>query len=416
MLKIIKDLINMPRSITGEPIRQTLKYIQNKLPELSVIKFKSGMKVFDWTVPDEWNIRDAYIKDEKGNKVLDFKKNFLSIVYHSTSINKWISRKKLLERLHYDETLPAAVPYVTTYYKKYWGFCMSKNKIKKLKNKKYFVHIDSDFKKGHLEVGEYLKKGKNKEEIFFSTYICHPSMANDNIASTALFIEIIKYLKEKYRKSKYSYRFVFLPETIGSISYLSKKFKILKKKMLLGFAISCVGDNKQYSMIKSRNGDKLSDKALLSALKNKKNLKIYSYLERGSDERQYCYPGIDLPVSGFCRSRYHTFKEYHTDHDNLDYISKEGLKNSFLVFKNIIDAIEDKNFYPNNKFLCEPNLGKRGLMSTLGMKFKGKNKKTKNFLAYSDGKRNLFEICNTININLEDALNISKELHKHKLI
>jgi len=416
MLEIIKDLFNMPRSITGEPIRKTIKYIKNKIPELNILKFESGAKVFDWIVPEEWNIRDAYIKNEKGEKILDFKKNFLSIVYHSIPVKKWISKKELVKKLHYDETIPSAVPYVTSYYKKYWGFCMSKNNIKKLNKKKYFVHIDSSFKKGHLEIGEYLKTGKKKQEIFFSTYICHPSMANDNIASTALLIEVINYLKKKYGNSKYSYRFVFLPETIGSISYLSKRFKMLKKKMLLGFAISCVGDNKQYSVIKSRNGDKLSDAALFSALKNKKNLKIYSYLERGSDERQYCYPGIDLPVSGFCRSRFHTFKEYHTDQDNLDYISKDGLNTSFKVFKNIIDALESKNFYPKNNYLCEPNLGKRGLMSTLGMKFKGKNKVTKNFLAYSDGKKNLFEICDIININLEDALNISSELNKHKLI
>ena len=293
---------------------------------------------------------------------------------------------------------------------------MSKNQIKKLNDKKYFIKIDSKFKRGYLEIGEYLKKGYKKNEVFFSTYICHPSMANDNIASTALQIELIKYLEQNYKKSKYSYRFVFLPETIGSICYLSKKLKILKKNMLLGFAISCVGDNKQYSIIKSRFGDKLSDSALFSVLKNKKNLKVYSYLDRGSDERQYCYPGIDLPVSGFCRSRFHTFKEYHTDQDNLNYISEKGLNNSFKVFKNIIDALESKNFYPKNKFLCEPNLGKRGLMSTIGKKFKGKNKVTKNFLAYSDGKKNLFEICDIINISLDDALYISNLLREKKLI
>ena len=416
MLKIINDLFNMPRSITGEPIRQTLNYIKKKTSKLKIIKFKSGSKAFDWTVPDEWNISDAYIKDGKGKKILNFKKNFLSVVYHSVPIKKWISKKDLLKKIHYDEAIPSAVPYVTTYYKKYWGFCMSKNQIKKLNSKKYFVKIDSKFTKGFLEVGEYLKKGLQNKEVFFSTYICHPSMANDNIASTALQIEIIKYLEKNYKQSKYSYRFVFLPETIGSICYLSKKLKILKKNMLLGFAMSCVGDNKQYSIIKSRFGDKLSDTALFSALKNKKNLKVYSYLDRGSDERQYCYPGIDLPVSGFCRSRFHTFKEYHTDHDNLDYISKVGLDNSFKVFKDIIDALESKKFYPKNKFLCEPNLGKRGLMSTLGKKFQGKNKVTKNFLAYSDGKKNLFEICDLININLDDALQISKKLSEKKLI
>ena len=416
MLKIINDLFYMPRSITGEPIRQTLNYIKKKISKLKIIKFKSGSRAFDWTVPDEWNIRDAYIKNQKGKKILDFKKNFLSIVYHSIPVKKWISKEDLLKKIHYDETISSAVPYVTSYYKKYWGFCMSKNQIKKLNDKKYFIKIDSKFKRGYLEIGEYLKKGYKKNEVFFSTYICHPSMANDNIASTALQIELIKYLEQNYKKSKYSYRFVFLPETIGSICYLSKKLKILKKNMLLGFAISCVGDNKQYSIIKSRFGDKLSDSALFSVLKNKKNLKVYSYLDRGSDERQYCYPGIDLPVSGFCRSRFHTFKEYHTDQDNLNYISEKGLNNSFKVFKNIIDALESKNFYPKNKFLCEPNLGKRGLMSTIGKKFKGKNKVTKNFLAYSDGKKNLFEICDIINISLDDALYISNLLREKKLI
>jgi len=241
-------------------------------------------------------------------------------------------------------------------------------------------------------------------------------MANDNTASLALQTYLIKYVKEKYKKSNYSYRFVFVPETIGSICYLSKKYKLLKKNMLMGFAISCVGDDKQYSIIKSREGDQLSDKALEASLISKKNLVRYSYLERGSDERQYCYPGIDLPVSGFCRSRYHTFKEYHTDQDNLKYISEKGLNNSYEVFKNIIDTVESINFFPKNKYLCEPNLGRRNLMSTIGKKFYYKNKSLKNFLVYSDGKRNLFEISNLININLKETLNICNILTKQKLI
>ena len=299
MLKMIRDLFYMPRSIMGEPSRQTLIYIKKLVEEIKIIKFKSGTKAFDWTVPNEWSIKDAFIKDMAGKKVLDFKKNLLSVVYYSMPINKWISKKDLLKKIHSDDTLPNAVPYVTSYYQKYWGFCMSKNKKKKLNNKKYFIKIESSFKKGFLEIGEFYKKGKKKQEIFFSTYTCHPSMANDNTASLALQTYLIKYVKEKYKKSNYSYRFVFVPETIGSICYLSKKYKLLKKNMLMGFAISCVGDDKQYSIIKSREGDQLSDKALEASLISKKNLVRYSYLERGSDERQYCYPGIDLPVSGF---------------------------------------------------------------------------------------------------------------------
>lgn len=416
MIKIIKDLFNMPRSITGRSIRQTLKYIKKNIPNLKIIGFKSGTRVFDWVVPDEWDVKDAYIKDKYGKKIVDFNKNLLSIVYHSTPVNKWISKKDLVKKIHIDHKISNAVPYVTSYYKKDWGFCMSKNKFKKLNNNKYFVHIDSIFKKGKLEIGEYFKKGKSKKEIFFSTYICHPSMANDNLSSLALQIYLINYIKKKYSISKYSYKFVFLPETIGSICYLSKNLKTLKKNMLMGFAISCVGDNKQYSIISSREGNKLSDLALKTTLKKEKNVVTYSYLERGSDERQYCYPGVDLPVSGFCRSRFHTFKEYHTDKDNLNYISKKGLENSFLVFKKIIDTLENNKFYPKCKFLCEPNLGKRGLMSTLGKKFHGKNKPLKNFLVYSDGKRNLFEISNIINLDLENTLKICTELTNKKLI
>jgi len=174
MFKIINDLFNMPRSIAGEPIRQTLKYIKNKVKKLKIIKFKSGSRAFDWTVPNEWNIADAYIKNQKGKKILDFKKNYLSIVYHSIPVKKWISKKDLLKKIHYDETISSAVPYVTSYYKKYWGFCMSKNQMRKLNDKKYFVKIDSKFKKGYLEIGEYLKKGiKKKRYSYLLIYVIH---------------------------------------------------------------------------------------------------------------------------------------------------------------------------------------------------------------------------------------------------
>lgn len=416
MLDIVKELFYYPRSITGQATRDTLKYIERKVKNLKILKFKCGSNVYDWKIPDEWNIKDAYIKEKNGKKILDFKKNLLSVVYHSVPIKKWINRSQLLKKIHTDNDLKNATPYVTSYYKKDWGFCMPQKDLKKLNKNKYFVFIDSNFKKGFLEIGEFFKKGRKKKEIFFSTYICHPSMANDNLSSIALQINLINYLKKNYKKTNYSYRFVFLPETIGSISYLSRKLKILKKNMMMGFAMSCVGDDKQYSIIKPRNESSPSLAALRSSIKNKKNVIEYSFLDRGSDERQYCYPGIDLPVSGFCRSRFHTFKEYHTDKDNLDYISEKGLNNSFEVFKNIIDALESKNFFPKNKYLCEPNLGKRGLMSTVGKRFYFKNKTLKNFLVYSDGKRNLFEISNTIKINLKESLNLCKILSNNKLI
>ncbi len=416
IIKIVKDLFHMPRSIMGEPFKKSLRYIKNLIPEIKIIKFTTGTKVFDWVIPEEWNIKDAFIKEPSGKKILDFKKNLLSIVYYSHPIRKWISRKELIKKIHIDEKLSGAVPYVTSYYKKVWGFCMSRNQLKKLNKKKYFVCINSTFKKGFLEIGEYFKKGKKKKEIFFSTYLCHPSMANDNLSSVAVQTELIRYLKRNYPKNNYSYRFVFIPETIGSISYIYKNRKILKNNMLMGFALSCLGDNKEFGIINSRKDNSISDLALNSALIGKKNVNNFSYLNRGSDERQYCYPGVDLPVSGFCRSKFHTFKEYHTDKDNLSYISENGLKNSFNILKCIIDALENKNFYPKNKYFCEPNLGKRGLVSTIGKKYFKKNKTLKNFLVYSDGKKNLFEISTKINVNLDETNKICKMLTNNKLI
>ena len=250
MLDIVKELFNYPRSVTGQATRDTLKYIERKVKNLKILKFKCGSNVYDWKIPDEWNIKDAYIREKSGKKILDFKKNLLSVVYHSVPIRRWINKNQLLKKIHVDNDLKNATPYVTSYYKKDWGFCMPQKDLKKLNKKKYFVCIDSNFKKGFLEIGEFFKKGRKKEEIFFSTYICHPSMANDNLSSIALQTNLINYLKKNYKKTKYSYRFVFLPETIGSISYLSRNLKILKKNMMMGFAMSCVGDDKQYSIIK----------------------------------------------------------------------------------------------------------------------------------------------------------------------
>ena len=207
----------------------------------------------------------------------------------------------------------------------------------------YNVVIDSDFKKGKMHYGEILLKGKKKKEIFFSTYICHPSMANNELSGPVLAAAVSKYIKRYHSKNNYTYRFVFAPETIGAISYINKNLKNLKKNMLAGFNLSCVGDDGKYSHISSRNENALSDIALEAALLGKKMIR-YSYLERGSDERQYCYPGVDLPFSGFCRTKYETYKEYHTSLDNLKFVSQKGLEGSFEVIKNIIDAFESSIF------------------------------------------------------------------------
>lgn len=241
-------------------------------------------------------------------------------------------------------------------------------------------------------------------------------MANDNLSGIALQTYLINYVQKNYKNNKFSYRFVFLPETIGSIAYLSRRYKKLRRKMFMGFNLSCVGDERAYSVISSRNVNSTSNLALRSALIKKKNVKFYSFLHRGSDERQYCSPGIDLPVTGFSKSKFHEFKEYHTSKDNLDLVTQKGLNQSFDIFKSIIDACEKDNFYPKNVYLCEPQLSKKGLVSSLGLKYFKKNKDLKNFLAYADGKNNLFEISTLINLNLSEVIKINNILLEKKIV
>tara|TARA_B110000027_G_scaffold126923_1_gene145739 strand:- start:2 stop:1288 length:1287 start_codon:yes stop_codon:yes gene_type:complete len=414
--KVVKDLFPLHRSLITENNDKSLKYLSKYLGiKFKFIKFRSGTKVFDWIIPQKWKLIQAYVKDRTGKKIIDVKNHNLHILQYSVSKKGWVSKKKLLENI-YTDIKKNAIPYVASYYKKRWGFCISKNHLNKLKGKKFYVNINSKFRNDYLNIAETLIKGKSKKEIFFSTYICHPSMANDNISSVSVQAFLIKYIKENFKKTKYSYRFVFLPETIGSIAYISKRIKILKKNVIFGFTLSCLGDNKNYSIIHSPNGNLLSDHALKASLINYKNVIDYSFLKRGSDERQYCSPSVNLPITGFSRSKYHTFKEYHTSLDNLKFISDEGLIGSFNTLTRIIDACEKSDIYPKSNVVCEPNLGKRSLISTISKKDIKKNKILKNFLAYCDGNRSIFEISLILNQNIEIVSGISKRLFENKLI
>ena len=414
MLKWAKDLFPLCRSITGVGTQLSLKYFKKLNPEFKIIKFKTGKKIFDWIIPEEWNIKNAYFIDSKGRKYCEFKKNNLHVIGYSTPINKKIDKKILLKHIYTQKSQPNAIPYVTSYYKKRWGFCMSENQKSKLPSGKYRVFIDSNFKKGNLELIEAFIKGKKKDEIFFSSYICHPSMANNELSGPVLLNAILLYLKNKYKKPKYSYRFVLLPETIGSIAYLSKKIKTLKKNMICGFNLTCVGDERKYSYTSSRLGNTLSDDALLASLIGCKNLKKYDFLDRTSDERQYCSPNIDLPLSTFSRSKY--YPEYHTDKDDFKVVTQKGLDDSLNVFKNIIDAFET-SLYSKTLFYCEPNLGKRNLYPTISQKGNYNEVRLRmNLLAFCDGKTNIFQICNKINIPLKNVCDELKILKRNKIL
>ena len=411
MYKWCIDLFPICRSITGDGLKKTLSYFEKINPFLKRLKFRSGKKVFDWTIPLEWKINDAYIEHSSGKKFAEFKKNNLHLVNFSEPKKLILDKKNLLKKIHTHPKYKDAIPYVTSYYKKNWGFCMSQNEKKRMPKGKYKIFINSKFFKGNLDISHAVLKGKNKKEIFFSSYVCHPSMANNELSGPVVLNGLMKYVKEFYRNSNFSYRFVLLPETIGSIAYLSKYKNILKKNVVMGFNLSCLGDNRAYSIIKGPNGNDLSFYALNALLKKKKNYKIYDFINRGSDERQYCAPGIDLPVVGFCRSKYGEYKEYHTSKDDLKVISDKSLNESLAVLKKLVDICE-LSLFPKTKIFCEPNLSKRNLYPTIS-KYNTLSKKLKlrkDIIAFANGRRSIFEISSILNTSIQEVYDEVKTL------
>jgi len=415
-------LFPITRSLTGDGVKKTLNIIQKELPKLKIKKFKSGTKVFDWNIPEEWNVTDAYVIDKYNNRIIDFKKNNLHLVGYSIPINKNITKKELFKNLYFLKNQPKAIPYITSYYKRRWGFCISYNEYKILDkryslNDKFKVVINSNLnKKGNLNYGELILKGKSKKEILISTYICHPSMANNELSGPIVSMGLINYFKNK--KLNKTLRFVFIPETIGSISYLSKNLKYLKENVIGGYNLSCIGDERQHSCMFSKYQNSPSDEAVIEAYKllKIKNYKVYPFLKRGSDERQYNSPGIDLKISSIFRTKYYEYPEYHTSLDNFNLVTLKGCVGGFNVARKSIEILLER-IYPKCKIMCEPQMGKRGLYPTLSTK--NENKLTisyMDFLQYADGTNSLEKISNLIKLELNSVKKINSILFKNNLI
>jgi aminopeptidase-like protein len=415
MYKWANDLFPICRSITGEGVRKTLNYCKNLHPEILIKKFHSGEKVFDWVIPDEWNIKDAYVSKLNGEKIIDFKNNNLHIVSYSIPINKIVSKKELLEHIHTRHDIPDAIPYITSYYSKDWGFCISENFKKTITENEYKVVIESSLKKGEMNYGECLIQGKSKKEIVFSTYICHPSMANNELSGIVVSLSLIENLKNS--DNYYSYRFLFLPETIGSIAYISKNLKNLKKNTLCGFVLTCMGNKNNFSYMPSRTGNTYTDKVILHCLnKYGGSFKSYSFLDRGSDERQFCSPLVDLPFASIMKSKYKEYKEYHTSLDNMSFLDSNALSESRDILLKCIYIIEN-NFFPKLKLFCEPMLSKRNLYPKFGGAIKSdKTKLIKNLIAYSDGKLDLIDLCELFDVDFTEICKTSNVLVENNLL
>jgi aminopeptidase-like protein len=404
-----KELYPINRSLTGQGVRETLDYLKNINQELIIHSVPSGTVAFDWTVPNEWNIRDAWIKDAQGNKIVDFKQNNLHVLGYSIPIDQKMSLSDLQNHLYSLPNQPEAIPYVTSYYKERWGFCLSDQQRKSLTDQTYHVMIDSSLAPGFLNYGEIIIQGDSKEEILLSTYICHPSMGNNEISGPVVTTALASWIKSK--KRRYTYRLIFIPETIGSIVYLSKHLTELKQNVKAGFVVTCLGDNRAYSYLESRKTNTLADRAALQVLKyHAPDYKHYSYLQRGSDERQYCSPGVDLPVCSVMRSKYGEYPEYHTSLDNLDLISPDGLQGGFEILRKILNTLE-QNYIVKTKVLCEPQLGKRGLYPTIGTKeVAQETRRMINFIAYADGTSDILEIAEKIGEDPVSLIELSKKL------
>ncbi len=404
------DLFPICRSLTGDGVRSTLRYLQQLLPTLKTFEIPSGTRAFDWEVPREWVIRDAYIADIDGNRLVDFKTNNLHIVGYSTSVDAVLNKKELEEHLYSLPEVPHAIPYVTSYYSETWGFCLSHEQRSKLGEGPFRVFINSEHKVGSLTYGELIIPGDTSDEILLSTYVCHPSMANNELSGPVVTTALARWilgLEDRH----YTYRIVMVPETIGSVVYLSLHLRHLQEHLKAGWVLTCIGDDRAYSYLSSPSGATFADrvsKKVMSKLNHR--FDEYSFLDRGSDERQYCSPGVDLPVVSLMRSKYGTYPEYHTSLDDLSLVTPSGLQGGLDMMKAVIDELESSPRW-RSTVLGEPQMGKRGLYPTTSTSTSAHEVyDMMNVLAFCDGTHDTEELASICSITVSKAEEIVNKL------
>lgn len=418
MYALIERLYPICRSITGNGLRQSLAILREYLP-LEVHEVPSGTQVFDWTIPREWNIRDAYIKNEAGERVVDFRKLNLHVLNYSIPVAGTFTFEALKPHLFTEPEKPALVPYRTSYYQENWGFCLSQQQYDELATDplaKYEVLIDSSLEAGHLTYGEYYLPGQCEEEVLISTHICHPSLCNDNLSGMAVVTALASYVSRL--KNRYSYRFLFIPGTIGSISWLARNEE-KTPHIRFGLVASLLGDSGPFTYKKSRRGTAEIDHIVAYVLEQSGYaFQIQEFIPYGYDERQFCSPGFNLPVGNLTRTPFAQYPEYHTSADNLSFVKPENLQASLEIYREVVHLIERNRSYLNQYPKCEPQLGKRGLYDAIG----GSNDRKQLQMAMlwilnlSDGEHSLLDIARKSGIPFDLIWKMAQILTEKSLI
>jgi len=415
ILAFAKELYPINRSLTGEGVRDTLRRVRKHLPNLQMHEVPSGSQAFDWTIPDEWEISEAFIEDPSGRRIVDFKNHNLHVVGYSTPVDTELTLAELQQHLHSLPDKPDAIPYVTSYYADRWGFCLAHRERVQLVEGKYRAVIRSRKFRGVMNYADLVIPGTSSEEVFFSTYVCHPSMANNEISGPAVLTFLGKWLTSSPRR--YTYRLVFAPETIGAIHYTSRHLKHLKQHVVAGFNVSCVGDDRNYSYVASRWGETLADRVAKHVLPRLSSSYVqHTFLDRQSDERQYGSALVDLPYVALSRTKYGCYDEYHTSLDDFTVVTSEGLAGGFRMFKECVDALELNRVY-SATIPCEPQLGKRGLYPTLGGgEVSASVDALLNVLTYCDGTTDLLAVAEVCNLSMREASDALRVLEENGLV
>ena len=415
MYRAVEGLYPICRSITGNGVRETLRLIQKHVP-LSVHEVPSGTPVFDWTVPLEWNISDAYVKNSRGERVVDFLKSNLHVMSYSIPVRKTLSLAELKPHLFSLPDHPDWIPYRTSYYKENWGFCISHRDLSRFSDDSYEVCIDSSLSSGSLTYGETFIQGSSAAEILISCHICHPSLCNDNLSGIAVAMWLAKICASQRRR--YSYRFLFIPGTIGSITWLAQN-KEEVSRIKHGFVLTGVGDPGRPTYKRSRRGDAEIDRAMAHTLKHSgRDYRVIDFFPYGYDERQYCSPGFNLPVGCLMRTPHGEYPEYHTSADDLQFIQAESLEESLRICLETVSLLEQNGTYRSTNPFCEPRLGKRGLYRSVG----GDTKEPVNELAMlwvlnlSDGGHSLLDIAERSDLAFDVVWSAAELLKQHGLL